>query len=215
MNVANIPATFESVRTRVYPRVGQSEGRVGFDLVPGRLSVSLVLDGVEGPRAVDDRDLRGWGKTFEAVLSESLDNLRRKTRLSSFQPVRTAPGLYAWLGDDGLGASRALILRDLVRPWPLAGALIAMPSPDQLLVLAISELSALDAVSTLAQTALIAEALGSKPVTEDLFWHDGITLQHVPVVQTDDDVELDPPRDFLLALRRVAALEMSGPAAEA
>jgi hypothetical protein len=208
-------STFEQVRGRLLPSIEPPDDRPGIELVPGYLSVSLVLDGVDGSRHVDARDLRTWKVTFEAAFSVAMDNLRRTTLARDFHAVHTAPGLYAWVGQDGLAPARALLVRELLRPWPFAGAILALPTPDQLLVLSLSDMTALEALPMLVETRNIAHALGARPVSEELFWHDGNELHVLEVKHTDEGVVIQPLPAFLRALKRLAALELSGPVAEA
>lgn len=209
-------STFDQVRGRLLPSIESPDDRPGVELVAGHLAVTLVLDGAGGPRHVDARDLRSWKVTFEQAFGAAMDNLRKQTLARDFHAVRTAPGLYAWVGEDGLAPSRALLVRELLRPWPLAGAIIALPTPDQMLVLALADMEALEALPTLVETRTIAAALGARPVSEELFWHDGNTLHVLGVNHTDDGVEIEPLPAFVRALKRLAALELTtGPTAEA
>ena len=204
----------EEMRSHLLPRVlGPKEA--GYELVPGQLAVGLFLDTVEGARAIDKRDVKRWALSPEALMSTAVDNLRLRSSMESWYPLRAVPGMQVYLAGDGNAASRLLLIRELIKPWPLGGVLASVPTPDQLLVVPMDDLDHLATVQVLVQSGYLAHSLGSEPVIDQVFWHDGVRWHHVQVNHLEDTVEVLPPPGFLKMVERLASLQLAQRVGEA
>lgn len=191
------PTPFAAVRGQLVPVLAAPDDHYAVAVVPGLLDLSLALDGIDARHVVDERDLRRWGITFDQAHRYAVENLRRRSDPRRLQAMEPVEGLFAWLDEDGLAPARALILRDLVRPWPEAGVIIALPSPHQLLALGLYEPECFEALTTMIHVRRIAEALHAEPVSEALFWHDGHEIHRLDAEATHEGVVLSPPPGFV------------------
>jgi hypothetical protein len=177
--------------------------------VPGQLDIGLVTDGPDGVRSVEARDLRRWAVAPEELMPLALDNLRVRSSIASWYPLRAVPGMLVYLAGDGHAAARLLLLKELLHPWPLGGVLVSVPTPDQLLVVPMDDLDNLAAFHVLVQSSHLAHQLGREPVTDQVFWFDGDTWSHVTVNHLEDTVEVVPPPRFLRMVEHLASLKMT------
>ena len=160
--------------------------------------------------AIDE--LGGNGRTkgiegaTEDLVERATQNLRAQTRPGGWQPVGRVEGLFVFLAPDNLSASRLLNLPDFVGPWPAAGVIAAVPTPDQLLAVPLTDTSSLGAVPVLLSAAQASTQAASNPLTEQVYWHDGERIHRIPVLHGRDSVDVDPPQAFLDALERLSAV---------
>ena len=209
------PVDLADVRQQLLPRVARPGGLPSHDLVPGQLSVGLVVDSPAGVRSVDERDLNRWNASTEGLIGQALDNLRRRSSTDNWYSLRAVPGMLVYLAGDGHAAARLLILRELLNPWPLGGVLVSVPTPDQLLVVPLDSLEHLSTVQVLVQSGHLAHSLGREPVTDQLFWFDGANFAHMVVNHNEDTVEVLPPPGFLAMVEQLASLGMTAQPGEA
>lgn len=209
------PTHLAEVRTQLLPRVARPGGLPGYDLVPGQLSVGLVVDSPGGVHTVDERDLSRWSASQESLAAQALDNLRQRSSTDNWYSLRAVPGMLVYLAGDGHAAARLLLLKELLNPWPLGGVLVSVPTPDQLLVVPLDDLEHLSTVQVLVQSGQLAHSLGREPVTDQLFWFDGEKFAHMVVNHSEDAVEVLPPPGFLAMVEKLASLGMTAQPGEA
>ncbi len=184
----------------LFPRVVAPEEE-GVEWIPGWLKLGLVWEGPRGVRSATEPPEAG-------LMATALTNLRQQSSSDRFYSSKSLPGLRMYLGGDGHAAARALLLKELLQPWPVGGVLAMMPSADQLLVMPMDTLSAVSQMPFLAHSGRTAWSVAHQPVSDQLFWFDGEGWAHVPVEAREDSMEVNPPPEFLLALRRLAALSL-------
>ena len=211
---ADLHEDVATLRSRVLPRVQRPDGH-GVVLVPDQLVIRMVAEAPDGLRLLDDRDLRTLKATEAELLPVALDNLRRRSGGDAWHPLKAVDGMLVLVAGDGQAASRMLILRDLLDPWPLGGVLVAVPTPEQLLVVPMNDLSHLSAFQVLVQSGNVAVQLGRASVTDQVFWFDGTSWAHIAVNRHGDEVDVLPPPGFLAMVEKLAALKMVGLQGEA
>jgi hypothetical protein len=170
------------------------------DLVPGALALGVA--------SVDD-DIGEWREATPGELESAIDTLRALSQPAAWVALLGAAGARAWVGSDGLSASRVVILPELWHPWPLGGVIVALPTPDHLIALALDRLGSLQALPSMVEAANLAELLGVPALSDQLFWHDGTTLHRLPLTRVEGVGTLDPPEAFLRAVGRVATLDFA------
>ncbi len=205
----------DHVRGRILPHIQRPGAGPGIELVPGQISVGLILDGPAGSRVVGYRDMSDWRSSPETLVPMAVENLRLRSSQEGWYPLRAVPGMQVYLAGDGHAASRLLLLRELIDPWPLGGVLVAVPTPDQLLAVPLDTLENLALVQVLVQSGQLAHSLGHEPVSDQVFWHDGAQYAHVQVTHGEDTVEVMPPPGFLRMIEKLASLQLSTQPGEA
>jgi hypothetical protein len=188
----------------------------GIPLVPDHLNVVLCVQAPEGYRPVTDEELLQWDEPFAELVTGAIWNLRRDTRDEHLLTVDTVPGMRLCSAPDGLNASRMLCLVDLLRPWPLEGVVIACPRPDQIMVVPLDGLAALPALRVLMSAASESHGHADDALSDQLFWsEDGDVWELVPVLYSDERIDMNPGTRFMAALERLTAVHLAPVAAEA
>jgi len=173
-----------------------------------------VADG-DALRGVTESELLDWDHAFHHLCDHALLHLRGRMRSHELSPIDTLPGIWQVRSTDGLAASRLLCLSDVLRPWPLEGAVVCCPGPDQLLIVPLEGLVCLPALQALLRRVARAR-FEEGTLSDQLFWCDEAgRWHHLPVFHGPDGVDMDPPRALLSALERAAAIDLVGMAAEA
>lgn len=203
------PKTLDAVRSMLVVRLGPpdfgpSEGpvRAGrWDIIPGHLSAYIVIDYPETVSYVVQHDLDTWGTTFEAIYPIALENLRKRTSPKKVvRPIKQLPTMKIYNAMDAFDAARALLLQDLLTPWPKYGAIFAVPTRDNLMfapVEGMDTMKALDGMITI--TARFLEN-PSNPISDQVFWFDGKTFDVIGIKQENGKRGVYPPERFFLAL---------------
>ena len=75
--------------------------------VVGELDVTLAFDTPRATSPLHDQQLRDWGKTFDEILPQAIDNLRLKSTANGWTKV--ASGVWSGNWSDGYASSRLLI----------------------------------------------------------------------------------------------------------
>lgn len=185
------------------------------ELVRGHLylTVSQEMDGTYMP--VTTADLPELGLDIDEVFAVGMSLLRQSTSRADLRPVDTLPGLMLMLSQDGLAASRMLLLPELLGSAALGGVVVAVPSPDQLLCVPLQSARALDALQILASA--LGHALDSleRPLSDQLFWFDGLRWLPLTVIHGHDEVTVMPPAGFVRTMNRLASIDLVTVAGEA
>src|SRR6267378_3918966 len=85
-----------------------------WDLVPGHLSVFLVVDEPETMWTVLDTHLEKWSKTFQQLYANAIDNLRKRTDVKRQHVFPPMPVIRYYQDNDAFDAARALLLPELI-----------------------------------------------------------------------------------------------------
>ncbi len=203
-------------RALLLPRLRRPEpGRPGTVIVPSLLEAGLVLETTAGEIDVGWEDLEAWGLSFEEGWEAALETLRVRSTPSRWSPVATVPGMQIYLPGGADAASRALLLPELLEPFPIEGALFAVPERDQLLVVPLHDFAHLSAVQVLVSAAQVATRSTRRPLTDQLFWTDGDRIAHVRVTHRGEETDVVPPPGFLEAAERLATGALAPRVAEA
>lgn len=180
----------------------------------GLLHIGLLVRDQDGLRVATESELLEWDIPFVALCDHAVLQLRGATSWNQLVPVETLPGVFRVHAPDGLSASRLLCLDALLAPWPLEGAIVAVPDPRTLLVAPLEGLRAVPAVQALLRRA--AAAHGDASLSDQLYWCDGAgEWSHLPVAYRETGVDLFPTAALIAALERATALDLVGVAAEA
>lgn len=183
----------------IVPHEGEPSG-LRWPLIEGLLDVQLIA-----PSGKPLVGRRSSAKSFDAALA----NLRRHSTPEMWHPVQAAGGrLRAFLTGDNFAASRMLIIRELIDPWPFGGVVAIVPEPGALLCLPLDTLEAIDSLSILATAAHVGSRCPQHGLSDQLFWHDGEEWKHLAVTHGEDNIEVHPPDGFLENMERLASLEL-------
>ena len=182
--------------------------------IDGHLHLGLTLEVQDGSREITEDELLAWDEDFIDLAEHAIMRLRGLIRSNELKPLDTLPGVWQVRTQDGLAASRMVCLSDVMRPWPLEGAVVCCPGPDQLLVVPLEGIACLPALQSLLRRA--ARARFERDVlSHQLFWCDDEgAWHHLRVLHTADGVDLDAPPQLIAALERVAAVDLAPVAAE-
>lgn len=184
-------------------------------LVPHHLYVGVCWISHDGLRRVTQEMLDFWGTEFHVVSDIAYWNLRRKTPANGWTEIAMVNGLHTYVAKDKLSSSRLLCLRDLVRPWPFEGVLIAVPTHDQLLVLPMEGLDILQSMRIMVLAGDTARENGTNPLSDQLYWYDGDTWEWLKIQNNQNQIEIQPSARFMDALERITAINLVPTAAEA
>lgn len=197
------------------PRLVQPDVRPSVPLVEGQLHIALTVDVGDGPRPVTEVDLEAWSTTIEDLLPMAVTRLRRESRIEDWRPVDTVPGMNTLITGDGASSSRMLCMDDLVGDWPLGGVIIAVPSPDQILVVPLHDVSDIEALNIMISAAHFAHMSAEEPLSNQAFWTDGHAWEHVFIQHNESDVEVSLPETLRNRLGHLAAMGLVATAGEA
>ena len=176
----------DAVRGRLVPRVGKPFGPIenppaSIPLIPGQLEINLVIDDDNTVAYVHQRHLSQWSSTLEDLYPQALENLRKRSSPESWRTFTQAPGILFYVANDSYDASRLLILRDIVSPWPAGGVLAAVPFRDMLVCTRLDGIPALKLAEKMVPIVKGAYDTEGYTISDQLFWTDGETWEAVPV----------------------------------
>lgn len=197
------------------PRLIGPEAPLSVAFVPGHLHVALTVDDGAGPRPVTEADLTAWGTTVEQLLPMAINRLRRESRINDWQPIDTVPGMSTLVTGDGAAAARMLCISDLVGDWPLGGIIVVAPTPDQLLAVALHDVSDIEALNVMISAAQFAHMGAEEPLSNQAFWTDGHGWEHVAIRHCESEVDVSLPDALRDRLGHLAAMGMVAIAGEA
>ncbi len=163
-------------------------------LVEGALAVYLAIDAPRMMAYVDHDALGRWGKPFSAALAVAVDNLRRITPPSALGALPSATGAWAFQKEDSHDGSRALLIKDVLAPWPKWGVFVGIPSRDMAAFVPVHDAASLGPVRGLAfLTAVAFRSAGNHAISPTPFWFDGVKWERVEAEVTDTYVDVTIP----------------------
>ena len=206
----NEPKTLAEARNQLVLRVGPSDVGVGDDaesqcpkwvMVDGHLSAFLVLDSPQTVAYVLPRHLREWNATFEEAYAIGYENLKRRTdRSKAYAPIAELPQLKASVAGDSFDAARALMLGELLVPWPAGGALFSVPHRDALLYGPVSgpqTMVLLDALINMTQSLM---QKGGRLISDQIYWFDGTAYHRIAIGRVGAKRSVVPPDALVRAI---------------
>jgi len=201
--------TFEDARRRLMPRIGPpmelAENPVGkVWLVQGALEANLVLDSEDSMAYIHESTLKEWGRSVESLLPIALENLRRQSSPDRWEPIGEVDGLTAYNIMEDYTAARALIIKDLVHPWPRHGVILGIPSKIWLFCVRLDSIRAVNAISALASiTAGRYQKEGWKLMPQPI-WYDGTQWEIVNAWVDGGGLHIAPSPRLTEALNQLA-----------
>jgi hypothetical protein len=193
-----------SLRLELLPTEAASDGRAAWHVADGLAAALLAHDGAD-LRAVHPDELLAWGLGREEAFHLASANVRAAAlpTVTAHAPSGGAELLFV-SGPDATTSAHALWLDDLVEGVPTAGALVAVPQQRAVLAHRLTRWDhAIEAVNLLVMMTDAAWREGAGPVSPDLYWwHDG-WFTGLSARLVGDDVQVDPPAEFLEALERL------------
>lgn len=203
----------ERIKPVLLPRVAFPGHRTGDDdepahseLFPGFANAYLVADEPGNTWYLQDHHIADWNVSFDDLYTLAVENLAKKTDKDKLHPFAAspAPGVYEYDSGDSFDAARILVLEHLLGSIPEHGVVIMVPSQEMLLCV---PLLTVEAIAAMNAMLVIGKGLYSKSrsgITDQPFWFDGRTWQHVPVQhRRGGNVEMKPPVRFMQALEHL------------
>jgi hypothetical protein len=206
----------EGVRDRLLPVVRgpmpvEENAPPSLALAEGLVHVYLVVDSEHTMSYVSDDDLATWGKSFGDVLTLAVENLRRRSPPSAWTTVDGAPGVLFYHTGDSYDASRALLLRDLVQPWPEEGAFVSVPSRDLLVCVPLRDLGAIRQLGPMAAFSRDRSREEAYAICERTFWFDGRAWEPVSIEFEKKGPRIAPSERLTHALVRLGGAGAAKP----
>ncbi|MEQ1564988.1 MAG: hypothetical protein ABMA64_05070 [Myxococcota bacterium] len=176
------------------------------ELVRGHLYLTLGKESDGSYVAAAPEEVADAGPTDDAFrLAMSI--LRQTTARADLHAIETLPGIHLLVAQDGLAASRMVLVPELMGN-AFGGVVVAVPAPDQLLVVPLNSARALDALHILASALSYALDAADEPLSDQLFWFDGTRWTALPVVHGEDEVTVVPPAAFVGVMNRLASMDL-------
>ena len=203
----------DRIRPCLLPRVAFPGHRDGDDdepahveLFPGFASTYLVANEDGETWYLQDHHIADWDVTFEQLYPVAVANLAARTSREMLHPLAGSPvpGVFAYDSGDSFDAARILLLEELLSPLPEHGVVVMVPSQDTLLCAPLHNVEAVGAMNAMLVLGRAMNKGSPSAITDQPFWYDGETWQHIPVVHRRGDVEVKPPDRFMRALEKLA-----------
>jgi hypothetical protein len=186
------------------------------ELVRGHLYVSVAAPDTEGTYVpLTEAEIALSRLSRDEIFDLAMSDLRRTAARADLRPVDTLPGLYFYVARDGLAASRMALLEDLIDTTGLGGAVVAVPTPEQLLCVPLDSAHALDTLQVLASALGHALDASDEALSDQLFWFDGKRWIPLAVIHGEDEVTVLPTPAFVRTMNRLAAMDLVRVAGEA
>jgi hypothetical protein len=208
--LANPPASLAEVADRILVRLGPPFTTHDPDLhvwsrrlVEGQIVATLVVDYPNSMSYVTAEMVVESGEAGEYWFERALENLRGQSPAGCLVEVHADSGLLQCEIGDAYDSSRALILDHLLPEKLPDGAFVAVPGRDHLLVLPVSA-SALSFLPWLHTVAVKTHRSFPYPISAELFWVSRGRWLPFPVETRGEKVVVNPPREFLDVLARIA-----------
>jgi hypothetical protein len=184
-------------------------------LVDGALSICLMLNEDGQHRMVEQEDLDRWGCTLAALLPASLERLGSTSLQLDWLSLPDAPGLYGLACGDGMSATRALVLQQILGQWPVGGMLVACPTPGHLLCVPIHSVESIEVLPVLAVAVQKAYQEADRGLSKQIYWLDGGLWHPFEARHEPGNLVLRPPPSFDRMFAHLASMKMVVAAGEA
>lgn len=150
-----------------------------------------------------------WGRSDDEMFRVGMENIQRRAVTRESLPVAGLPGLML-SADDYTVASQIHFLGNHLGAHYPAGALVALPTRNLLLCVALQTRDALRSVERIAETVAVVHDLfedlasrvrnAEQMFSPDLYWwRDGV-VRPLPAAMTPEGPVVAPPQDFLDAV---------------
>lgn len=207
---AAVPHDLAAVAERLLLRVG-TPGRPDAEAAPlwGKpldetgLVVNLVIDDPNRMFYVTEAQVSASGRDGAAWLELAVANLAARTPAEALRVVHEESGLLLGCVGDAYDSSRALLLDRLLPETAACGALVAVPSRDELVVLPLTP-RALPHVHLLKMLAEKNFRQSPYPISGEVYWAHQGTWRVVPIEVGEDEVNIQPPPELIDVLERLA-----------
>ncbi|WP_416974515.1 immunity 49 family protein [Streptomyces sp. 4F14] len=178
------------------------------------LVFAYALDGPTSVRVLTDGDVERAG--LEALGKAGYENLARVPVEHDVVQAGEHTTLHSLYGDSPFIAGKALYLGETVRrvtgePLPEHGALVAVPTRDNLVYHPIADGTVVEALNALARYALGAHQQGEGRLSPRVYWWYRGKLTSLTVIDEESrSFSLQPPPELLAAMKGLVRLDGSG-----
>lgn len=183
------------VRVGTLDSLGVSPTAVVSQPVIGDLVVAVMIDGDDGPTYVSPDALIGWGKSAAEVIVQAINQTIDQTLTTTTAPGTTDP-LTSLVGVP-FASSRVLDPTSVVASIPANGLVLAIPTTDTFLALAVDAALDLDTLTNLALQTRDDHDAGASPASPDLYWWRDGALQVLTL--QGDELVVPPELQALLS----------------
>ncbi|QNP70582.1 immunity 49 family protein [Streptomyces roseirectus] len=183
-------------------------------VVADGLLFAYALDAPTSVRILTDGDVERTG--LEEMGRAGYENLMRVPVEHDTVRVGEAATLHSLYGDSPFVASKALYLGETARrvtgePLPEHGALVAVPTRDNLVYHPIADGTVVEALNALAQYALGAYENGEGRLSPRVYWWYRGKLTSLTVIDEERRAfSLQPPPELLAAMKGLVRLDGAG-----
>jgi uncharacterized protein YtpQ (UPF0354 family) len=168
-------------------------------LVEGFLHVYIVVNERASMWFVTEDHENRWKTTLGELLPLAIDNLRRRTDLKHREKIPEMEA-YFFSSGDSYDSARALLLRELLDPFPQNGVVVLMPTREHLVFTPVEHPDAWTNVAKLVGVMRRAYASAAYPVSDQAFWFDGERWALLRIDGEGDTFHMTAPQPFLDAL---------------
>ncbi len=210
------PESLEEVADQILVRLGPpitrtpNEARVWSQPLEGTgLWVNLVVDYPNRMCYVTEELVAESGRPGSRWLEVALDNLHGRTPEGGFQVIDEESGLRMCCVADAYDSSRALLLERLLPDTAPDGFFVSLPGRDALFVLPVN-LKALGQVHLLKMLAEKNYQGAPYPISDEVYWVKGGAWHRFPIRIRGEQIDVEPPDEFLDILKRLVPEEEAG-----
>jgi hypothetical protein len=179
------------------------------EVVDNQIYVSIKVDSAYGSRCLSHADLSAWRSDLLELLPCAVANLRARTTKCFTGTVGPAGEVWAYRTDDGLAASRILILPDMFDALPAKGLVASVPSANELLYIKLDGPEVEQDMLGLLAATQQAFQMAEQPLSHQLFWFDRQRWSLLRIKSVDGGLSLDSTAEWLEAIRRSTAVGMA------
>lgn len=209
----SMPTRLGACASRLVPVLQAPGGAGALSLIPDHIEIALAVEGADGrTRTLGPLDYRAWSASPQSLFPMALDNLRQRCGAAWAEPGE-GPAVRM-CASDHVASSRALLLPELMTPWPAEGVLVTVPCRDRLLCLPLRGVGDLRALDFMLQATRQLFQSTDEPISDQLFWFDcdnwsAIAVNH----ESNDGPILQPTPSLRRAVARLVCMSyVSGPA---
>jgi hypothetical protein len=205
-----LPDRLEDVASQLLVRLGPpikrtaEEASVWAHPLDGTgLWANLVVDYPNRMCYVTEHLVDESGRPGSRWLEVALGNLADRTPPEPFEIVDEEMGLHICGVGDAYDSSRALLLDRLLPEARADGFFVALPGRDSLFVLPVNR-TAIGQVQVLKALADKNYQTAPYPISNDVYWVREGVWRLFPIKVLGEQINVEPPEEFLEVLRRLA-----------